>query len=116
MSYDDFDVIVYKLLSYLYECLKNDITPNAIKAQEIAKCNNTYFAAVIKSLKQDGYVTGNFTSAWGGDIVTFDISITQSGARYLSEDSQMEAVSAWLGKAFSAILEAAIKATIALSQ
>ena len=34
MSYDDFDVIVYKVLQYVYSCLKQGVQPSLGKAQE----------------------------------------------------------------------------------
>ena len=34
MAADDFDVVVFKVLSYLYQCIKAGVEPNPDKAQE----------------------------------------------------------------------------------
>lgn len=33
MSYDDFDVIVYKVLKYIYACMKQGVQPSIEKVQ-----------------------------------------------------------------------------------
>lgn len=114
MSADDFDVIAYKLLSYLYECLKEGVPPNGEKAREVAGCNPVYFSAAIDSLKAEGYIIGTIVKEWSGEIVLFEVNLTQSGARYLSENSNMANVKKWLGNAFVPMLQAAIEATRAL--
>lgn len=115
MDSDDFDIIVFKLLSYLYECLKQGVEPNGAKAQEVAGCNDTYFKAVLSSLKEDKMIVNNSIYEWGGTAVVFDVTITQAGARYLSENDRMKKVAKFLGKAFMPVLETAIKATMALT-
>jgi hypothetical protein len=114
MAADDFDVVVFKLLSYLYTCLKAGVEPRGAKALEISGCNSVYFKAVLKSLKNDGLINGNLSFAWGGDPVLFDISITQSGARYVSENAAMKKAARFLGQAFLTTLELAVAATAAL--
>ena len=42
MASDDYDVVVFKLLSCLYACLKQGVEPNTVKAQEVAGCNDIY--------------------------------------------------------------------------
>ena len=37
MSRDDFEVVAYKILVYLYACLKAGAEPSVAKAQEVAK-------------------------------------------------------------------------------
>ncbi|MDR2108921.1 MAG: YjcQ family protein [Coriobacteriales bacterium] len=115
MAYDDFDVVVYKLLSYYYGCIKAGVAPSLTKSKEVARVNEIYFSAVIRSLFDSGYVTGVRTGAWGGDTVLLeDVAITQAGAAYLSENSKMAKVRKFLGSAFDKALMVAIEATKAL--
>ena len=37
MAFNDFDVIVYMTLAYLYECIGAGVTPNIAKARELTK-------------------------------------------------------------------------------
>ncbi|MCL2679907.1 MAG: YjcQ family protein [Coriobacteriia bacterium] len=116
MSADDFDVIVFKILEYLYACLKEGVSPNIDKARDVAGCNKVYFAAVISSMLDDGYVGGVAIKAWGGDVVNIDkVNITQAGAQYLSESGKMAKVRDFLGEAWKPALATAIQATLALA-
>ena len=36
MAADDFDAVVFKVLSYLYQCIKDGVEPNPDKEQEFA--------------------------------------------------------------------------------
>lgn len=46
MPSNDFDVILYKILSYAYECLKMDVQPSVAKARELSGVGETYFATI----------------------------------------------------------------------
>ncbi|MDR3316319.1 MAG: YjcQ family protein [Coriobacteriales bacterium] len=104
MAYDDFDVIVYKTLSYIYACLKQGVYPNMDKAQELTRCNDVYWLQVICSLLKDGLIQGVSISAYKASavqqIIATSPGITQAGARYLKENSKMAEVCEFLGKAF----------------
>ena len=39
MAFDDYEVVVYKILVYLYECIKAGVPPSPEKAKEL--CNQT---------------------------------------------------------------------------
>ncbi len=34
MSFDDFEIVAYKILAYLYACLKEGVSPSVNKAHE----------------------------------------------------------------------------------
>lgn len=118
MSYDDFDVIVYKVLKYVYACMKQGVQPSLEKAQEIAKCNDVYWSHVVRSMVDSGYIQGvRFQQYLDQPPVPFarnTLGISQQGARYLEENSKMHEVSQFLGSAFEKVLEAAIKSTMSL--
>lgn len=50
MAADDFDVVVFKVLSYLYQCIKDGVEPSPDKAQEFAKINPVYWRTVVSDL------------------------------------------------------------------
>lgn len=118
MSFDDFDVIVYKVLEYIYACLKEGVQPSLAKAQEIAKCNDIYWTHVIQSMKNDELIQGviikSYLDAGNSTLIEDNLGITQKGASYLRDNSNMQKVKSFLGKAFIPILEAAVLATKAL--
>lgn len=114
MAHDDFDVIVYKVLKYFYECIKQGIKPNVDKAHEIAKCNDEYWSVVLAGMIEEKLLSATQIPAYGKTVIYKDLRITNYGARYVKENSKMKEVEGFLGKAFSAILQAAINATMAL--
>ena len=104
MSYDDFDVIVYKVLEYIYSCLRKGVYPNLDKAQEIARCNDVYWKSVIRSMCDDGYLIGVTFREYRDMGLTpvaspKELGISQEGARYLKENSKMAEVKGALGAA-----------------
>ena len=118
MSYDDFDVIVYRVLRYIYSCMKEGVQPSLEKAQELSKCNDVYWSHVVRSMVDSGYVQGvKFHEYLDQPPVPFarnTLGISQKGAQYLQENSKMHEVAQFLGSAFEKLLEVAIKSTMSL--
>lgn len=95
MAKDDYDVLVFKILTYLYRKLRdryNDdlyLYPltNDFPVQE------DYFLSIFEDLEEKGYIKNLvLTKAWGGDIVGCDLSklqITGDGIAYLRDNSRM---------------------------
>lgn len=100
MAKDDYDVIVYRVLVYLYACLKHKImfedeTFNAAVKKNID--SDEYFVNVICMMQEEGLIRGlAFVKAWGGDVIlASDMSeakITPIGIQHLQENSKMKAV------------------------
>ena len=95
MAKDDFHVIAYRILRYLYECLKKGQDPDigliTAKKYEI---NERYFQTIICELHENGYISGavavpminvNYTPY----KITSSISITMKGIEYLTDNSFM---------------------------
>ncbi|MGI6040975.1 MAG: YjcQ family protein [Candidatus Alectryocaccobium sp.] len=89
MAKDDMHVIIYKLLSYLYECMKKG------SAVDVELLNNkmfleveipfSYWYKILLELKRLEYIRG--ISLSNGKIVTMNkIEITFKGVEYLSSD------------------------------
>lgn len=100
MAKDDYDVIIYKILVYLYACLKRKIlfektTFDAAVKKDVE--NDVYFAEILKMMQEEGLIEGlTFADMWGGDVVLAneikDAKITAKGIHYLEENALMAKV------------------------
>lgn len=97
MAKDDYHVLVYRILVYLYACLKKCEKPSL----EYMK-NDTdafpvgfdYWQYIFRNLYSDGYIEGVVSVPVIGDIkqvkVTDELMITPKGIEYLQENSSMK--------------------------
>ena len=100
MAKDDYHVIVYQILSYLYVQLKSGkpVQSDMISADsELYKVNQEYWKFIIMSLKQEGYISGVTTDVkhWmSGDTLVIEnlekCQITPKGIDYLVDNSFMK--------------------------
>lgn len=96
MSKDDYHVIAYRILAYLYECLKEGNYPD-IKYishdSEAVNINLNYWEYIIRHLYADGYIEGVFLGNVVGrktPMIKFeDLAITPLGIEYLQDNSAM---------------------------
>lgn len=117
MSSDDFEVITYKILAYLYACLKSGKKVDIPAMRALAGCNESYFGVVVKNLQSKGLVEGFFFDGLSGVVVdspalasVSDPAITMDGAIYARENSNMAKAKSFLGHAFEVALTAVIEA------
>lgn len=117
MASDDFEVIAYKILAYLYKCLKGGKQVDIASLRELVGCNETYFAAVVRSLQSKGLVEGFCIDGASGVVIDspslaamHDPAITMDGAVYVSENSRMRKAKGFLGRAFEVALATAVQA------
>ena len=88
MPKDDYFVIVYRLLKYLYECLKKGKEPDAqVLDATFFSINTSYWAYIISSLQNDGYIWGVVIVDGGFAGIRPDVAITPKGIQYLEENS-----------------------------
>lgn len=100
MAKDDYDVVVYRVLIYLYACLKRRIVFEEETFQASVRKNidsDEYFIAVLHMMQNEGLIEGlSFKKAWGGVYLLLsdikDAEITASGVRYLRENRTMAKV------------------------
>lgn len=100
MAKDDYDVIVYRVLVYLYACLKRrivfaDDTFRAAVQKNVE--SNEYFVSILHMMQEETLIRGLvFTHAWGNEYVLasdlHDAEITPEGIHYLAENSQMQKI------------------------
>ena len=94
MARDDYFVIVYKILTYLYTCLKNGENPdiyNVLTAESYG-INQSYFDYIIAELLEAEYIKGVSTLNSLGRSkplikITGNIAIKPKGIEYLQENS-----------------------------
>lgn len=94
MAKDDYHVIVYQILAYLYVQLKagEKVDVKLLEADSnYLNINKIYWTYIIENLYNQGLVSGVvINKAWGGDISLIDIKdimITPKGIEYLTDNS-----------------------------
>lgn len=116
MAKDDYDVIVFKILTYLYAVMKGRISfiPNeyhhAIGSKDI---NNDYLIRIYKMMSDEGLVEKlNFTKPWEGTLIPLfnecNITITAKGIHYLEENDKMKTAGKYLKEKADTIINLAI--------
>ncbi|MEY8381478.1 YjcQ family protein [Ileibacterium valens] len=103
MAKDDYFVIVYKILAYLYVQLKagEQIDPRLISADGyLCSVNDKYWTYIWVNLVDSGFVSGvSYERAWGKDVVISDledVQITPAGIEYLCENNRLKKVVEYL--------------------
>ena len=84
MVKDDFFVIAYRMLSYLYACMKAGETPDVSElSYERFKIQEKYLEDIVMMLFRSGYMEGDFCD--GGKL-----SITMRGIEFIQFNYLME--------------------------
>lgn len=104
MAKDDYDVIVYRVLVYLYACMKREIIYQDATFQASVRKNvdsDEYFTDALRMMQTEGLIEGlAFVKAWGNDTIMLsrfqDAKITAQGIRYLMENTRMKQIGAKL--------------------
>lgn len=97
MAKDDYHVLVYRLLAYLYACLKSDEQPD----MDYLRFNTNHFPIgeaywnyILENLLLEGFITGVTLVPIVGRMdkgvkIQPNIRITPAGIEYLEENSLM---------------------------
>lgn len=95
MAKDDYFVIVYKVLAYLYACLKSGEEPCFERMSAAAlDISPKYWDYVFIHLIRDGYVEGALIVPTAGRLepgikLTTAVTITPAGIDFLTNNSNM---------------------------
>ena len=111
MAHDDFDVIAYKFMAYVYGCMKAGKEVDIDKSWELCGCPpEDYWKAILSSLQDSGYVKVNDAryDILGEVITSGKCAITLDGAVYVRDSSKMRKAAKFAGRAFEKALSAAI--------
>lgn len=102
MAKDDMHVIIYKLLAYLYDCMKSGKEPERAMFDRDSAifCGvpDKYRCAIVYQMSQRGYVTG-FKVDYSDDrrdVIVIDPEITLDGVEYMFENSMMNRALSYL--------------------
>lgn len=98
MAKDDYYVIVYRILAYLYACLKVGEKPNLeylSYGTETFPIGKDYWEYIMLELIQSNYIKGAVVvPILGNNIksvkITNELSITPLGIEYLQDNSTMK--------------------------
>ena len=96
MAKNDYYVIVYKILSYLYECLKRGIKPDIeeISADSSGiNINDEYWRYIMVHMLDSGLIEGAYkieTHEHTGIKFANNFNITPDGITYLQENSAIQ--------------------------
>lgn len=93
MARDDYHVIVYQILAYLYKSLKEGIQVDASMLDYESRylgINQKYWTYIMVNLLKDGYISGITVSRpWGREEMITDLDqcqITPKGIEYVTDD------------------------------
>lgn len=100
MAKDDYDVLVYKILLYLYAVFKRkkvfdeEEFKEALKVKEISE---EYLINILNSMQEENLIKGlSFINPWGGEVLLSNdyscMKIKADGIHYLSENGKMKKV------------------------
>lgn len=94
MAHDDMNVVIYKILKYIYTCMKRgeEVEPEKISAESLG-INESYWAQIINELIENGYVKGlKVINDIGGTMLIkfIDPTITIAGVEYLTQNNFMK--------------------------
>lgn len=94
MAKDDYHVIVYQILAYLYTQLKagEPINPGLLQPESsYLGINERYWTYIMENLMNDGLISGiTITRVWGTTNIIGnleDAMITPAGIEYLTDNS-----------------------------
>ena len=109
MAQDDMFVVMYKILAYLYDCMKRGIEPKrSMLAHDggMLNINESYWARIMKELVDHGYLEGVVVDGtWQGNLIVNIVQpiVTMEGVEFLQENSRMQKALKYLKEAKSAL-------------
>lgn len=97
MKKDDYFVIVYRILAYLYECMKAGESADLEYLRygtEQFPINQIYWSTIWENILEQGYVRGAtpvlIVGGRNGIKIGPDVRITAAGIQYMMENTAIE--------------------------
>jgi hypothetical protein len=117
MQNDDMEVIMYKILSYLYAAQKAGEAPREedfCAQSRLFHIPTSYWTDVLQELLDNGYIKGVEIAQYinGPSVDASHAKITLQGVQFLRENAGMAKVREFLGNAFALVLEQVISKLI----
>lgn len=92
MAFDDMHVVMYKILAYLYACMKSGEKVNEANIRcDALGINEPYWTSIMVELMERGYVKGLMVRKADNSqtVVPVNPSVTMTGVEFLMENSMM---------------------------
>lgn len=92
MAYDDMHVIMYKILAYLYDCMKRGCRPDpSLMSHEHLCINRRYWVAIMVELAERDFIRGVKVGRADDEVDVYlsEPSVTMTGVEFLMENSMM---------------------------
>ena len=93
MARDDYFVMAYWILDYLYQCFKAGEAPDtSLFGPDAFGIRNAYWCNILESIYKEGYICGiEIVPRIGAPagIKLIDLKITEKGIEYLQDNSKI---------------------------
>lgn len=107
MAHNDMYVVMYKIIAYLYDCMKKGVEPDDLKwSSDALGIPRSYWLAVVEELVDHGYIDGvTIHRFFGGDasVTALNAHVTMEGIAFAQENSMMGKAKAFLRDAKASI-------------
>ena len=90
MAKNDYFVLVYQILKYLYDCLKNGKTPDVeLMSDEALMIPHSYWIYIFVNLQNQGFISGvkEIKAVGGYGLDIRQVEITPEGISYLFDNN-----------------------------
>ncbi len=114
MAQNDMEVIMYKILKYLYECMKTGKIADLAEygwESKLFHISKAYWISIIYELVSMGFIRGFLIhKTKDGTIISEHepVSITYVGREFLRENSGMQKAKDFAGEAFEVMLSSVL--------
>ena len=115
MAKNDMEVIMYKLLAFIYRCTQEGVElrlEDFCCRSQLFDIPESYWFDIVEEAINKGYIKGlKICSAKQGSVVlpVGHVAITLDGVTFLHENSRMKKAKEFLGQAFEIVLENIVK-------
>lgn len=110
MGANDMHVVMYKILAYLYDCMKQGIEPQqsaiAADSQMIGPIPHRYWCSIMRELSERGLVNGiSVIATLDGrqEVIVANPTVTLEGVEFMQENSMMRKALDFLKEAKSTL-------------
>lgn len=107
MAQNDMYVVMYKILAYLYDCMKRGVEPEDARwSAQAMGIPESYWNAIVEELVDHRFVSGvKVTRFLGGEMMvsSVDPRVTMEGVAFAQENSMMGKAKAFLQDAKAAV-------------
>lgn len=110
MAQNDMEVIMYKILKYLYECMKTGRVPDLAEygwESKLFHIPKSYWSSIICELANMGFIRGFLIRKTKDGTIISELepaSITYAGREFLRENNGMQKAKDFAGEAFEVLL------------